>query len=77
MGAARILRRYEQARRAHDELVGNAMSAINTLFARGPGPAGWLAARLLGAAGTVAPVRRALARAAMGLDGELPKLARR
>jgi 2-polyprenylphenol 6-hydroxylase len=77
VGAARILRRYEQSRRAHDELVGTAMSAINTLFARGPGPAGWLAARLLGAAGAIAPIRRGLARAAMGLDGELPRLARR
>jgi ubiquinone biosynthesis UbiH/UbiF/VisC/COQ6 family hydroxylase len=76
-GAPRILRRYEQARRAHDELVGNAMSAINSLFARGSGPGGWLAARLLGAAGAIAPMRRALARAAMGLDGDLPRLARR
>jgi hypothetical protein len=53
------------------------MSAINSLFARGSGPGGWLAARLLGAAGAIAPVRRALARAAMGLDGDLPRLARR
>jgi 2-octaprenylphenol hydroxylase len=76
-GAPRVLRRYEQARRAHDALVAGAMSAINTLFTRGTGPGGWLAARLLGAAGALPPVRTALARAAMGLSGELPRLARR
>lgn len=76
-GAARILRRYEQARRAHDALVAGAMSAINTLFTRDQGPAGWLAARLLGAAGALTPVRTGLARAAMGLSGELPRLAQR
>jgi 2-octaprenylphenol hydroxylase len=76
-GAPRILRRYEQARRAHDALVAGAMSAINSLFARGPGPAGWLAARLLGVAGAVPPLRTGLARAALGLAGELPRLARR
>jgi 2-polyprenyl-6-methoxyphenol hydroxylase-like FAD-dependent oxidoreductase len=68
-GAARILRRYEQARLAHDTLMSGAMSAIKTLFARGPGPAGWAAARLLGAAGAIGPLRRELARQAMGLAG--------
>jgi 2-octaprenylphenol hydroxylase len=74
-GAARILRQYEQQRLAHDALVSGAMSAIKALFARGPGPAGWLAARLLGAAGAIGPLRRELARQAMGLAGELPWLA--
>ncbi len=76
-GAARVLRGYEQQRLAHDALVSGAMSAIKTLFARGPGPSGWLAARLLGAAGAIGPLRRELARHAMGLAGELPPLARR
>jgi len=76
-GAARVLRGYEQQRLAHDALVSGAMSAIKALFARGPGPQGWLAARLLGAAGAIGPLRRELARHAMGLAGELPRLARR
>ena len=75
-GAARLLRRYEQARYTHDVLMSAAMSAFGTLFARGPGPTGWLAARLLGLAGASAAVRRGLARRALGLSGELPRLAR-
>jgi hypothetical protein len=47
------------------------------MFARGPGPAGWLAARMLGLAGASGTARRLFARHAMGLDGELPRLARR
>ena len=75
-GAARVLRGYEQQRLAHDALVSGAMSAIKAVFARGPGPRGWLAARLLGAAAAIGPLRRELARHAMGTAGELPRLAR-
>jgi len=75
-GAARVLRQYEQQRLAHDALVSGAMSAIKAVFARGPGPRGWLAARLLGAAAAIGPLRRELARHAMGTAGELPRLAR-
>jgi hypothetical protein len=52
------------------------MSAFNELFSRSAGPAGWLAARLLGVAGASSIVRRGFARRALGLSGEVPALAR-
>jgi 2-octaprenylphenol hydroxylase len=75
-GAVRVLRRYEQARLTHNALMSASMSAFNELFSRGPGPGGWLAARLLGLAGASATTRRWFARRALGLSGELPSLAR-
>jgi 2-octaprenylphenol hydroxylase len=74
-GSLRALRRYEQTRLAHDTLMSWTMSAFNTLFSRA-GLAGWAGARLLGVAGASAFSRRLLARRAMGLAGELPRLAR-
>jgi 2-octaprenylphenol hydroxylase len=76
-GAARLLTRYEQERLTHDTLMSWTMSAFNEVFARGPGPSGWMAARLLGLAGANAAVRRTFARRALGLAGEVPALARR
>ncbi len=75
-GAARVLRRYEQARLTHNALMSASMSAFNELFTRGVGPGGWLAAQLLGLAGASATTRRWFARRALGLSGELPSLAR-
>ena len=74
-GAARVLRRYEQARLTHNALMSASMSAFNELFTRGAGPGGWLAAQLLGLAGASATTRRWFARRALGLSGELPSLA--
>ena len=76
-GAARLLIRYEQQRLTHDTLMSWSMSGFNELFARGAGPAGWLAARLLGLAGATGVARRAFARQALGLTGAVPRLARR
>ena len=76
-GAARLLTRYEQARLTHDTLMSWSMSGFNELLARGPGPAGWLAARLLGLAGASSLLRRSFARRALGLAGEVPRFARR
>jgi 2-octaprenylphenol hydroxylase len=76
-GAARLLTRYEQLRLTHDTLMSWSMSAFNELFARGRGPGGWLAARLLGLAGATGIARRSFARQALGLSGEVPPLARR
>jgi 2-octaprenylphenol hydroxylase len=72
VGSGQVVRRYEQQRLTHDVL----MSAFNELFARG-GPAGWVAARALGLAGSNPFIRRAFASRALGLAGELPRLARR
>jgi 2-octaprenylphenol hydroxylase len=73
-GAARALRRYEQQRLTHDTLMSWSMSAFNALFSRG-GTGGAIAARLMALAGSNGVSRRLLARRAMGLDGELPRLA--
>lgn len=75
-GAGVALRRYEQQRLTHDVLMSLGMSAFNELFARG-GPAGWLAARALGLAGSSPIIRRVFATRALGLAGELPQIARR
>ena len=75
-GATRLLRRYEQERLTHDTLMSWTMSGFNQVFARGAGPGGWIAARLLGLAGANALLRRGFARRALGLSGEVPALAR-
>jgi 2-octaprenylphenol hydroxylase len=74
-GSPRSLRRYEQQRLTHDTLMSLSMSAFNTLFSR-QGAAGWIGSRLLAVAGSNGLARRALARRAIGLDGEVPALAR-
>jgi 2-polyprenyl-6-methoxyphenol hydroxylase-like FAD-dependent oxidoreductase len=75
IGCTHALRRYEQQRLTHNTLMSLGMSAFNTVFSQG-GVAGWLAARLLAAAGASGVARRQFARRAMGLDGSLPALAR-
>ena len=74
-GSRRSLRRYEQQRLTHDALTSLGMSAFNTLFSQA-GAAGWFGSRLLALAGATALARRALARRAIGLDGDVPALAR-
>ena len=76
-GAARLLTRYEQARLTHNTLMSWSMSGFNELLARGPGPAGAVAARLLGLAGASSLLRRSFARYALGLAGDVPRFARR
>jgi 2-octaprenylphenol hydroxylase len=66
-GSVRALRTYEQQRLTDDTLMSVSMSAFNGLFSQA-GAAGWVGSRLLGLAGIGAPMRRALARRAMGLS---------
>lgn len=75
-GAARLLKRYEQQRLTHDTLMSWTMSGFNELFARGPSPAGWIAARMLALAAVNPLLRRSFARRALGLAGDVPALAR-
>ena len=75
-GAARLLIRYEQQRadaRHADELVDERLQRAAGARRR---PGGWLAARLLGLAGAAGIARRGFARQALGLAGEVPRLAR-
>lgn len=75
-GALAPLRRYERWRKGHNRLVGEAMTAIKRLFELG-GPA-LAPLRGLGLAmlDRCGPLKRELARAATGLGGDLPALAR-
>lgn len=75
-GAARLLLRYEQARLTEDTLMAWSMSAFNKVFSQS-GAAGRLAASGLGLVGASALARRVFAERALGLAGNLPRLARR
>jgi 2-octaprenylphenol hydroxylase len=76
-GALRILRSYEQARRTHNVAAGAAMSVFNACFVQPEGVRGWLAGLALGTVNRSAPARRFFMEHALGLRGELPRLARR
>ncbi len=75
-GALRALRHYEQARRTHNLAVDAAMSAFQYGFAAARGPTAWLLNQGLVELNRSGTLKRLLARAALGLDGELPALAR-
>ena len=77
VGSMRLLRRYEQQRRTHNLVMDAAMSAFESGFAQARGPLAWLVNRGLGAVNRSALLKRAFARQALGLTGELPRLARR
>jgi len=76
-GAARLLQDYERRRYTHNALMSWSMSGFNQVFSRGPGAAGWVAARLLGLVNGNPLARRSFAQHALGLAGDLPGLARR
>ena len=75
-GALRILRGYEQARRTHNLAIDAAMSLFNTCFSQPEGMRGWLAGLALGGVNRSAYARRLFMEQALGLAGELPRLAR-
>jgi 2-polyprenylphenol 6-hydroxylase len=75
-GALRILRGYEQARRTHNLAIDAAMSLFNTCFSQPEGVRGWLAGLALGSVNRSAFARRLFMERALGLAGELPRLAR-
>ncbi len=75
-GALRILRGYEQARRTHNLAIDAAMSLFNSCFSQPEGVRGWLAGLALGGVNRSALARRLFMERALGLAGELPRLAR-
>jgi len=77
-GAMRVLRGYERQRRTHNLLMDAAMSAFRSGFGAGAGdgPAAWLLDRALGIVNRSGMLKRAFARQALGMAGELPRLAR-
>lgn len=76
-GALRALRRYEQRRRTHNLVMAAAIDVFHRGFAvAGGGPGAWLVNRGLGLVNRSGPLKRLFARQALGLTGELPRLAR-
>jgi len=75
-GALRVLRRYEQQRRTHNLAMDAAMSVFQSGFAAARGPAAWLVNGALAAVNRSPAVKRGFARQALGIAGELPRLAR-
>lgn len=75
IGALRVLRRYERWRKGENLLMLGAMDSFKRLF--GPAPLPLRLARNLGLSFTdaVGPLKNRIARRAMGLDGDLPRLA--
>lgn len=76
-GAGMALRRYERWRKSENELMSLAMDGINRYLAFGDGAIGAVASHGLGLIGRNAMLRRPFALRALGLEGELPRLARR
>lgn len=76
-GASVALRRYERWRKSENELMSLAMDGINRYLAFGGGAIGALAERGLGLIGRNATLRRPFALRALGLEGDLPRFARR
>jgi 2-octaprenylphenol hydroxylase len=76
VGALRVLRGYEQQRRTHNRLMGAAMNVLQGGFAQAREPWSALLNLGLGAVERSVALKRAFARQALGLAGELPRLAR-
>ncbi len=75
-GAMRVLRGYERWRRHENELMSTALDLLNRFLAFGRDPAGRLAQRALGWVDAATPLKRLLVERALGLDGDLPAVAR-
>ena len=75
IGALRTLRRYERWRKGENLLMLGLMDA----FKRGFGPAPWPLRQVrnlgLNLTDAIGPIKQRIARRAMGLDGDLPRLA--
>jgi 2-octaprenylphenol hydroxylase len=76
IGALRSLRRYERWRRGNNTLMMSAMDGINSLFSNASTPLQTARVMGLGLVNRAGVLRHLLMRHAMGLSGDLPKLAR-
>lgn len=71
-----MLRPYERWRRSENQLVLDAMFAIKSGFAKQPGPLGTLRSMGMDALNKLPIIKSHMTRLAMGLDGDLPKVAK-
>jgi 2-octaprenylphenol hydroxylase len=76
-GALRVLRPYERARKAENELMALALDAFDRFLATGSGPVARVAQAGLGWVNRAPEIRREFASRALGLAGNLPGPARR
>ena len=74
-GSPRCLRRFERWRRGDNQVMLWSMDGFNRLFGNTWMPARWLRNTGLTLVDRLAPVKNELARHAMGLAGDLPRLA--
>ncbi|HXH01740.1 MAG TPA: UbiH/UbiF/VisC/COQ6 family ubiquinone biosynthesis hydroxylase [Candidatus Competibacteraceae bacterium] len=75
-GELALLRRYERWRKGHNLLTLGVMDGFKRLFGSTLGPVKLLRNLGLNLTDAIAPVKHLLARHAMGLSGDLPRLAR-
>lgn len=75
-GAARVLRSYERWRRGENAAMGFALDALQKLFEPADGP--WPELRNLGLdlVDRSGPLKHAIMRRAMGVEGDVPRIAR-
>jgi len=77
LGAMRVLRRYERWRKSDNELMATALDLFNRFLAFGGDEWSRWVERGLGVVGRSALLRRPFAERALGLAGDLPRVARR
>jgi len=75
-GCHQILRRYERQRKAHNLLVMSAMTGFKYLFGSTLTPLKWARNVGLTVTDSLTPVKKVIMTQAMGLDGDLPTMAR-
>ena len=75
-GARSVLRRYERWRKSEIEPIALAIDGFNRYLAHGAGPLSRIAQRGLALVNRTDEVKRFFITRALGLDGELPKVAR-
>lgn len=76
-GAQSVLRRYERWRKSEIEPIALAIDGFNRFLAHGVGPLSRIAQRGLALVNRTDEVKRFFITRALGLDGELPEVARR
>jgi len=76
IGSLKTLRRYERWRKGENALMLGALDGCKRLFDSPLSPVQWLRNTGLNMTDTLTPLKNLLARRAMGLAGDLPKLAK-
>jgi 2-octaprenylphenol hydroxylase len=75
-GRLNNLRRYERWRHGNNHAMQSAMDGFKTLFGESAGPVRTVRTLGLGLVDRLSPVKQLIARHAMGLEGDLPRMAR-